>query len=256
MCGIAFISPAPGSGLDVPALTARLLGGLEARGRDAAGIAWRDDAGESWLIKVPGTGSRLAKSLDAYPPFDTGVRSIIVHTRWATVGNPKDNENNHPLVRPGVQLVHNGYVKNHRTLTAQYKIARTADVDTDLLAGLVEKYRGRKVLGPLGDIAGGTAVMWLDGRDDTPTVHAARVFGNPLVIAQTRDGDTIGCSTEAIMRRATEPFGITLDWVHHCQPGTYVTATNGIIDGMERFAVDTTQHWVAPDYRRLSIGGR
>ena len=256
MCGIAFISPAPGSALDVPALTVQLLKVLEARGRDAAGVAWRDDQNESWVVKVPGAGSRLATSLDAHPQMTTGVRAAIVHTRWATLGSPKDNANNHPLVRPGIQLVHNGYVKNHRSLSTQYRIERTADVDTDLLAGLVERFPGAKVLKALGDVLGGTALTWLDSRDTFATVHAARVFGNPLVVAQTADGDTIGCSTETLMRKATEAVGVRLDWVHHCQPGTYLTATDGIIGRMDRFAVDTDQHWTPPDYRRVSIGER
>ena len=256
MCGIAFISPVPGTGLDVVALTNELLAVLTARGRDSAGIAWLDDANETWTVKVPQTGLQLAASLDKNPVMTTGVRSALIHTRWASVGSAHKPENNHPILRHNICLVHNGTLRNARELTDRYKLDRLAEVDSDVLAAIVESKPGGTALPRLGQVKGGAALAWLDARDKGPTVHASRVFGSTLVLGQTADGDTIGCSTETLLRKAANACGVTLDWIHHLGPGSYIAATEGVITDWDRFKVDLNQHWTPPNYTRRSIGRR
>jgi len=253
MCGIAFISPAPGSALDVASLGRELLKVLEARGADAAGYAWRDDQGQAWIVKAPQSGSKLARTTPPADMMDTGVRALLIHTRYATLGDPGRNENNHPIVRPGVQMVHNGHVRNHWKLAQANKISRDAEVDSEVLAAIIELARtDDDALRAFATVEGTAAVAWLKDGDPIGLLHAARLNGSPLVIAQTKDGDTIGCSTEYLMRKACDHLGIALDWVEHLKEGEYITVRDGVIERFETFKTAPSGAYVKPDYKRPS----
>ncbi len=114
------------------------LRSLEYRGYDSAGIATIDGEGNLRRIRRVGKVKALADSVaDEGLPGGTG----IAHTRWATHGEPNEN-NAHPHVSVDrIAVVHNGIIENHESLrkTLQSRgYTFVSDTDTEVIAHLVD----------------------------------------------------------------------------------------------------------------------
>lgn len=223
MCGIAFISPAPDSHLPTRALTRHLLHSLADRGRHASGVAWKRPDGVTLYRKMSGHPVRLAAHLAARTGTKSldGAAAVLVHTRHATVGPPDVTENNHPIVRPGVAMVHNGHVRNTAELYRIARAPRLAEVDSDALAALIETApSSAKLADRFARVQGLAAVAWLEVDDDktnAAAIYAARIDTRPLVIAETTRGDLIGASTLWAIESAARIAGVTVAG-HHVVP--------------------------------------
>lgn len=99
----------------------------EARGTDAAGIAYYDK-GKLCVNKRPGPAhlSRFRVPKDAW--------TVMGHTRMTTQGNAKRNQNNHPFVghlgKTEFALAHNGVLNNDKTLRKTLRLPKTR-IETD-----------------------------------------------------------------------------------------------------------------------------
>ena len=138
MCGIVGIT---GNHQAAPILLDG-LSKLEYRGYDSAGIAVRDGEGETTVIKAKGRLRGLAEKTNGGEavPGTCGIG----HTRWATHGEPSEN-NAHPHVSDdgNIVAVHNGIIENYQEL--KDKLTRKgytfySETDTEVAVKLIDYY--------------------------------------------------------------------------------------------------------------------
>ena len=201
MCGIVGAFFAQGSALE-PILEG--LGLLEYRGYDSAGVGLVGPDGVQVRRRV-GRLERLRESLA--DGSLSGLSVGVGHTRWATHGEPSD-ENAHPHVdgEGRLALVHNGIIENYLELRDELKsegVSFRSDTDTEVLAHLV----GRELAGgadpleavrrTLGRLRGYYALA-LVTRDGGPRLICARQ-GPPLVVAATPGGAFLASDVLALL---------------------------------------------------------
>ena len=111
MCGIVGFT---GDHQAAPVLLAG-LSKLEYRGYDSAGLAVRDGSAPTTVIKAKGRLKVLAEKTNdgTAVPGTCGIG----HTRWATHGEPSEN-NAHPHISDdgNVVAVHNGIIEYYQEL--------------------------------------------------------------------------------------------------------------------------------------------
>jgi glucosamine--fructose-6-phosphate aminotransferase (isomerizing) len=182
MCGIV-------GGISQREVAAILLEGLrrlEYRGYDSAGMAVLSGPERLKRIRALGKVARLGEEIEKDPlPGKLG----IAHTRWATHGEPSE-QNAHPHVcRDRCAIVHNGIIENHELLRARQTATGhrfTSATDTEVIVHAVydELVAGKDLLdavrGTVACLEGAYALGVLDTRD-TGHLVATR-HGSPLVI--------------------------------------------------------------------------
>lgn len=206
MCGIAGIHRRNGvAAPNLQVLAEELLRGLEMRGRDAAGYVTITDAGDARIRKDVVPAHRFVKRMKAEAakwgirkPAD--VRTMMCHTRFATVGDSRDVKNAHPHVSGKTAIVHNGTIYNDNALFELSGKKRFATVDSEAIAAIVDAFGWDNVKDALELIEGGAAVSMIHG-DHPRDLVLARVSSFPLVYAVT-DEFVIWASTRDVIERA------------------------------------------------------
>jgi glucosamine--fructose-6-phosphate aminotransferase (isomerizing) len=160
---------------------------LEYRGYDSAGVALVHE-GAIRVIKKQGKVSDLVKHANG---THTNGSIGIGHTRWATHGEPTDN-NAHPhLSNDGkLVLIHNGIIENYSTLKQELQNKGhqfRSDTDSEVVIQFVENIKRNNkcsleeaVRLALTKVVGAYAIV-IASEDEPDTLIAARK-GSPLVI--------------------------------------------------------------------------
>jgi glucosamine--fructose-6-phosphate aminotransferase (isomerizing) len=171
---------------------------LEYRGYDSAGLALYD--GEKLNVtKTKGKVATLENKL-----LNTGNTNSTIgigHTRWATHGEPND-ENSHPHYSNSGELViiHNGIIENFDSIRKEL-IKRgyefKSDTDTEVLVNLIEEIQnktqlklGEAVQLALKEVVGAYAIVVFDIKKPNELVVAK--LGSPLAVGIGKNEYFIG----------------------------------------------------------------
>ncbi len=191
------------------------LSRLEYRGYDSAGIAVRDGDGEVESVKAKG---RL-KALEEKTNMGRAVPGTcgIGHTRWATHGEPSEN-NAHPHHSDDgcVVGVHNGIIENYQEL--KDKLLRKgfsfySETDTEVAIKTIEYYYKKYQVGPIDAIAKtmvrvrGSYAFAVMFKDYPGEIYVARK-DSPLIIG-VGDGETyVASDVPAILKYTRKVYYI------------------------------------------------
>lgn len=244
MCGIAGASLNPADELNARRIARAMLLSIESRGRDATGFAYRDATGAFQVHKDDIDATSFVKRRLCLPK---AARTFIMHTRFATQGDPLFNENNHPIATGNVVGVHNGCISNDDqvfralndvVLGKDRKPAdsiRIAEVDSEaIFANLA--YGGVPATTALEDIRGSAAVAWLDANDGNPdTLHLARLNSSPLIVATTVNGSLLFASTQEAVEAGAKAGNLEIVKTYDLLQGTYCKVVDGAFDAVEEF---------------------
>jgi glucosamine--fructose-6-phosphate aminotransferase (isomerizing) len=202
------------------------LSKLEYRGYDSAGLAVRDGAAEVQVVKAKGRLKVLAEKTDDGRAIHgtTGIG----HTRWATHGEPSEN-NAHPHVADGgaVTAVHNGIIENYQEL--KEKLIRSgykfySQTDTEVAVNLIDYYYKKYKMGPIDALAKtmvrvrGAYALAVMFRDYPNEVYVARK-DSPMVIG-IEDGETyVASDVPAILKHTNHVYYIGNQEMARLTPG-------------------------------------
>ena len=192
--------------------TPLLLDGLEKleyRGYDSAGIAVLED-GEIDIVKSKGKIDDLRGKISrTHTPYGT---IGIGHTRWATHGEPSD-ENAHPHYSASRKfaVVHNGIIENFAPLKEELKkkgYVFHSDTDTEVVAQLLDANDTgdflQTVLNTIHLLQGSYSLGILDQNDPDQLICVKR--SSPLIIGVSKDGNYIASDITAILAHTRDIY--------------------------------------------------
>ena len=201
---------------------------LEYRGYDSSGVALAQN-GEITLYKKQG----MVKAMEELAlAGDTSGSTGIAHTRWATHGQPSD-ENAHPHVSNSgnLVLVHNGIIENYQALKELLQdngFEFHSETDTEVLVNFIQYIQDQEdcklrkaVRIALTQVIGAYAICIYDKNKPEEVVVAK--LGSPLVIG-------LGVNEKFIGSDATPFLEYTKDAIY-LEDGEMATLTaEGALD--------------------------
>jgi len=145
----------------------RMLTEADMRGGHATGFALIDKHGDYTICKKPKDAYRFFEDSEVRDNVSLvydGITCLMGHTRYATLGSPSINKNNHPI-RTGQTIgTHNGSISNHDELFHKYDMERFAQVDSEAIFRLyetsssIEEFLNNR----LPKVEGRVAIVWAD----------------------------------------------------------------------------------------------
>ena len=183
------------------------LSKLEYRGYESAGIAVRDGGKETRVIKAKGRLKGLAEKTNngESVPGTCGIG----HTRWATHGEPSEN-NAHPHISDdgNVVAVHNGIIENYQEL--KDKLLRKgytfySETDTEVAVKLIDYYYKKYEGTPVDAInhsmvrIRGSYAMAIMFKDYPEEIYVARK-DSPMILGVENGESYIASDVPAILK--------------------------------------------------------
>jgi len=188
----------------------KMLLEMEAGGPHATGIAlidtnfnilWYDKKGipAAEYVKLP-----ILK--DAI--FRLSFNLVLLHTRYATHGSPKDNINNHPFVVNKNVLIHNGVVSNYQNILNRYNIKLSSQCDSETIINLYQVTNNIKKT--INNLQGGNAIALYDNDLNKLFIYGS---GNPVELAYNQSQklfifNTVKDTIENVFSREYSLFGL------------------------------------------------
>ena len=185
---------------------------LEYRGYDSAGIMISHNE-EMFVTKTPGRVAELEALVANKESAGTGIG----HTRWATHGEPTEN-NAHPhLSKSGrFGLVHNGVIENFEWLKETYlsDITLSGDTDSEIVVEVVDYFskQGLSTIDAfskmLEEVKGSYALALIDTEDDSQIFLAKNK--SPLLVGLADGYNLVGSDAMAMINE-TDRFVEIMD---------------------------------------------
>ncbi len=184
-----------------------LLDGLrrmEYRGYDSAGVALLNQ--ELVVVKAKG---KIAILEERMQNIQSNAHLGIAHTRWATHGEPNE-QNAHPItdVTGKIAVVHNGIIENYKALRTSLEkkgYSFTTETDTEIIANLIsdfmtsDNHSFKEAIRLALHLLEGTYGLGIIHTDYPEELFAAR-HGSPLIIGLGRDENFIASDAAAVLR--------------------------------------------------------
>ena len=186
---------------DVSSVLMAGLWKLEYRGYDSSGIAVVDDGD----LKVRKSFGKLMKLQELLQREPVGGTVGIGHTRWATHGEPSD-QNAHPQTdcQGKIAVVHNGIIENYYVLKEDLmrkKHIFKSSTDTEVIAHIIEEeYNGDlkdAVLKAVRRLEGSFAIAVISEYE--PDRIVAYRKGSPLIVGLGRGENLVASDIPAVL---------------------------------------------------------
>lgn len=188
---------------------------LEYRGYDSSGLAVMNGSRSIQMRKCRGRLDNLRQLVGRSP---IAGNCGLSHTRWATHGEPTD-ENAHPhLDQSGdLVLVHNGVIENYQKLRSALELEGhifRSQTDSEVLAHLIGKHYDarpdgtpeerlvRAVRESLGHIAGTYGIVAMHA--DAPGFLVGARLGSPLVVGLGKGENFLASDVGAIIAHTSD----------------------------------------------------
>ncbi|MBT4074998.1 MAG: glutamine--fructose-6-phosphate transaminase (isomerizing) [Gammaproteobacteria bacterium] len=184
---------------DVSSILVEGLRRLEYRGYDSAGIAVINDSGLERFRSL-GKVQQMANKI----PDNQHGRIGIAHTRWATHGEPSE-QNAHPhFSNDRIAVVHNGIIENYKELREELKSSGyifSSETDTEVIAHLVDSCYTDNLLRAVQQAtaklegAYALAIIALDSADELVACRK----GSPLVLGIGFEENFVASDVSALL---------------------------------------------------------
>ncbi len=225
---------------------------LEYRGYDSSGLAVMNGSRSIQMRKCQGRLDNLRQLVGRSP---VAGNCGLSHTRWATHGEPTD-ENAHPhLDQSGdLALVHNGVIENYQKLrTSLEKEGHVflSQTDSEVLAHLIGKYYDaqpdgtprerlvRAVRESLGHVAGTYGIVAMHA--DAPGFLVGARLGSPLVVGLGKGENFLASDVGAIIAHTSDAIYLRdRDLVHLTDQDFKIETVEGGSSPFEVSRVDFT----------------
>lgn len=158
------------------------------RGLEATGVAIQQANGSVVVHKQDLTPLEFLGSADYEKFMHENLKpdslTVLGHTRKATIGSPKINNNNHPMFAGTTALVHNGHISDHEHWFKELKLERNAETDSDILRAILDKEGfTRKAIDKLARLNGNAAFAAISPK--YPGKLLLGRSGNPIELMAT-----------------------------------------------------------------------
>ena len=183
------------------------LARLEYRGYDSAGISIRDGDANPVVVKAKGRLKVLSEKTDGGKAL-SGTCGIG-HTRWATHGEPSEN-NAHPHIVDDYNVVgvHNGIIENYQQL--REKMIRKgytfySDTDTEVAIKTIDYYYKKYTHDPIEALAKtmvrvrGSYALAVMFKEHPGKIFVARK-DSPMIIGVDKDSSYVASDVPAILK--------------------------------------------------------
>lgn len=207
----------------------RMLISANSRGGHATGFALIDKSGDHLICKRPKNSYKFFKDKEVSEVLDivsSSVTCLMGHTRYATLGTPQLNSNNHPIRAGRTIGTHNGSIQNHKELFNKYNMKRFAQVDSEVIFRLHDTSKDISdfVNNRMPKLRGRVALVWADldypeyiylykGNNPLELVYVPSLelyaYGSTKEIINTRfwgDIETVEVKPNTLLRVNTKTF--------------------------------------------------
>ena len=221
---------------------------LEYRGYDSAGIALTGKKGLS-VHRKAGKIALLESSL----PNRLKSTSGIGHTRWATHGEPNDqNAHPHSCNNNRFSIVHNGIIENAAPLRAKLEshgIIFHSDTDSEVLVHLIASIEVESLLErvrqALTQIEGTYGLAVIDAEANDEIIVARN--GSPVVIGIGEKEMLVASDTSALVRHTQQVIYLEDGEIAELKPTSYKVIT---LTAAPTEKQPTTIDWSADTYEK------